>query len=320
MKVLVTGATGHIGANLVRELLHRDISVRALVRDDTRAVDDLEVELVVGDLLDAAGLLVACEGVKAVYHLAGRIALAGEPAGPMMEINVNGTRNVVEACLSAGVRRLVHVSSIHALSPEPLHEIVDENRKSALGSGATSYDESKVAADNEVRQGIARGLDVVTIMPTAAIGPNDYKPSRLGEVVRDLARGQMPALVDGGFDWVDARDVALGMIAAMKKGKKGERYILGGHWAKVVELARLVEQFSGVPRPKFVSPMWLAKIGTPFVSGFAQVTGKRPLYTSDAISLLGSYRNVSHRKATDELGYNPRPLEETIKDTVEWFV
>jgi dihydroflavonol-4-reductase len=319
MITLVTGASGHIGGNLVRALLAEGRAVRALVRDDTRAIDGLEVERVRGDILDPETLVPAMRGAEVVYHLAGHISVGGDPGGVMGRTNGVGTRNVVDACLRAGVRRLVHFSSIHALSPEPVDEIVDETRPLVDERRSVSYDATKAQGEREVLAGVERGLDAVTLNPGAVIGPHDYKLSRVGEVVLDLCRRRLPALVEGGFSWVDVRDVVQGALAAEARGQSGERYLLTGHWLSAVELGDVVQEVTGIPRPRFVAPMWLAVAGAPFVTAYSRLVGKRPRYTLDSLYAIRHHRYVSHQKAADELGYAPRPIHETIADTVEWF-
>jgi dihydroflavonol-4-reductase len=150
------------------------------------------------------------------------------------------------------------------------------------------------------------------------LGPWDYKPSPLGEALLGLASGRLPALVEGGFDWVDARDVVAGAIAAEERGRTGERYLLSGRWLPMVELAGLVEEITGVRKPRFTCPMWMARAGAPVVECFCKVIGARPLYTSASLAALRSNRHVSHDKASRELGYSPRTLRETIVDTLRW--
>ncbi len=319
MTTLVTGASGHLGGNLVRALLAQGRTVRAMVYEDTRAIDGLEIERVKGDILTPDTLKAAFDGVDTAYHLAAGISVAGDPGGLMERLNVKGTRNVVAASLEAGIRRLVHFSSIHAFSANPVDGTIDETRARASGKGVIAYDRTKAMGEGEVQKGIEKGLDAVIVNPSGVIGRFDYKPSRMGEVILDLCRGTMPALVGAGFNWVDVRDVVEGAINAEKKGRRGENYLLTGHWVPFPELADVVAEASGRPRPKFVSPMWLARIGAPFVTSFSRITGKRPRYTSESLRVLCNHRHISHQKATKELGYKPHPFKETITDTVNWF-
>jgi len=319
MTTVVTGASGHIGANLVRALLARGRKVRALHHVNRRAIENLGVEIIPGDVCDPSSLQKAFKGADVVYHLAARISLSMNDFPLIEPINVTGVRNVVEACLDCGVRRLVHFSSIHAFKQESSDASIDESCPLVEPPRCPPYDRSKAAGEKEVRSGIERGLDAVIISPTAVIGPHDYEPSFLGEALLKLAHGKMPALVAGGFDWVDVRDVVEGAIRAEGQAPTGAKYLLSGHWASVSDLAVLVEEIMGTPAPKLVLPRWLAYIGAPFMAGFAQLTGKRPLYTTASIKALCSSQNVSHQKAAGELGYNPRPLRETIVDTFQWF-
>jgi dihydroflavonol-4-reductase len=208
--IVVTGAAGHAGANLVRALVAKGRPVRALVHLDRQALEGLDIEVVKGDICDLDSLLGAFEGAEVVYHLAARIAISNEPWSLLEAVNVSGTRNVVEACLSCGVRRLVHFSSIHTMIDRAGDIPVDESNPLVESRHYPPYDRSKAAAEREVRRGIERGLDAIIISPTAIIGPHDYKPSHFGEALLRLANGRLPALVAGGFDWVDVRDVVQG--------------------------------------------------------------------------------------------------------------
>jgi dihydroflavonol-4-reductase len=232
-------------------------------------------------------------------------------------VNVEGVRNVMQACLESGVRRVVHFSSIHAFEQQPIEEPLDETR-GPPGPDAPPYNHSKVAGEREVAAAVQKGLDAVIVNPTAVLGPGDFRISAMGEVLLQLARRELPALVDGGFDWVDVRDVVAGALAAEEHGRTGERYLLSGSWTPIADLARLVEQLTGARPPVFTSPMWLARVGAPFVERFFTLVGKRPLYTHASLHALRSNRLVSHKKAVRELGYSVRPLEETICDTITW--
>jgi len=189
MTVVVTGASGHVGANLVRALLDEGRPVRALVHANRQALAGLDIEMVEGDIANPESLLKAFDGAEVVYHLAATISLLMD-SWPLLErVNVTGTRNVVEACLRSGIRRLVHFSSIHALRQEPLETTVDELRPLVDSPRCPPYDRSKAAGEIEIHRGLERGLDAVIINPTAIIAPYDYRPSRFGQILLDLARG-----------------------------------------------------------------------------------------------------------------------------------
>ncbi|MDB4965599.1 MAG: hypothetical protein JWN44_1288 [Myxococcales bacterium] len=319
MRIAVTGATGHVGANLVRTLVDGGHEVRALVHGgNKKGIEGLPVDFVDGELLDEASLVRAFDQTELVYHLAARISIVPGDEELVHAVNAEGTRNVVAACLATGVRRLVHFSSIHALSPHPHEVAIDETR--ALTSGPVPpYDRSKAAAERFVLDGIERGLDAILINPTAILGPHDYGPSAMGRVLLDLYHRRLPALVDGGFDWVDVRDVVAGAMTAAARAPRGARYLLSGEHRSVRDLAGMVGEITGVRPPRLVSPMWLARVGAPFATTFARVAGREPLYTSHSLHALRNHQLVSHDKATRDLGYSPRPLVETVTAAYDWF-
>ena len=313
MSVVVTGSAGHVGANLVRALLAQGRPTRALVHVDRKAVEGLDVEVFEGDICNPDSLVDAFEDAEVVYHLAAHISILNDEWPLLESINVIGSRNVVEACLHCGVRRLVHFSSIHAITQELTDIPVSESQH------YPPYDRSKAAAERAVRQGIERGLDAIIINPTAIIGPYDYKPSHFGEALLKLANGKLPALISGGFDWVDVRDVIQGAMRAEERAPTGAKYILSGHWVSLRDLAALVAKMTDAPTPGFVCPMWLARISAPITTALDRLRRRRPLYTSASLQALRDNRSISHQKATEELDYHPHPFRETLIDTLRWF-
>ncbi len=324
---VVTGAAGLVGANLVRALLAQDQPVRAVIHHDRRAVAGLPVALVEADVAQPASLRQAFTGADIVYHAAGVVSV--NPGGwlDLAATNVSGTRHVVEACLACGVRRLVFFSSIQALQAGPLGSLVDENRPLVSDSGLPPYDRSKAEAEREVQAGQKQGLETVVIYPTAILGPFDFKPSYIGQNVLKLATRRIPGLVQGGFDWVDARDVAAGAVQAGQTASGGDRFILSGHWCSVPEVARQIAALSGQPAPRWVMPMWLAWWAAPLMPLMARFTplasqgpaGREPIYTRVSLRALQSRARVTSALAARQLGYRPRPLQKTLADTVAWF-
>jgi dihydroflavonol-4-reductase len=319
MTVVVTGATGHIGANLVRALIDQGRPTRCLVHVSTGALEGLDTELVPSDICDVESLCHAFRGADVVYHLAACISLAMDSWPRLEAVNVNGTKNVIEACLRTRVRRLVHFSSIHALVQEPFETPVDESRPLVDSKRYPPYDRSKAAAEKEIRRGIERGLDAVIINPTGVIGPYDYQPSFLGEALISMAQNRLPAMVSGGFDWVDVRDVVAGAMRAEAQAPAGATYLLSGHWVSMCDIAGMVAEITGVRKSRLVCPLWLARLGAPLIQGVSRLNGKRPLYTGVSLRALRSNRRISHEKAARELGYQPRPFRETLVDTLRWF-
>ncbi len=316
--IVITGISGFVGGNLARELLSHGRMVKGLIRQDRRAVEGLDIQLVEGDLLESQSLIQAFHGAEVVYHLGASISITND-SPKLQAVNVIGTRNVVEACISCGVSRLVHCSSIHAFVQTPLDESLDETRPLALADHHPTYDRSKALGELEVRKGIERGLDAIIINPTAITGPFDFKPSYVGKAIIAMALERLPALVKGGFDWVDVRDVISGMIQAAKVAPKGAKYLLSGHWHSVLEISNLVAQFSKTRPPRITIPIWLAYLGLPFINTLSRMNNKEALYTRFSLQTLKSNRHINHARATHDLGYKPRPFKTTIKDTVEWF-
>ena len=319
MDAAITGATGHVGASLVRSLIGRGSSVRVLVREDLRAVEGLKVDKVRGDVLDFESLLKLCRGVKTVFHLAAKISIVGSERGTVGKINIEGTNNVIKACLKCGVKRLVHFSSIHAYRALHAGEVLDETGVLATGESEFPYDRSKAVAQLAVHEAVRYGLETVVLNPTGIVGPYDFKPSRMGEVLLDIYHRRYPALIDGGYDWVDSRDVAACALAAEKKGKPGENYLVSGHWLHIHGVARIIEKLYGVRAPRLVVPAWLCTIPSYCSLAVATTLGKTPKLTPYSLKVIRTRHSVSHDKASRELGYNPRPVEETIRDTIDWF-
>lgn len=318
MTIAVTGATGHVGANLVRALLARGERVRVLVRDDTRALDGLELERVQGDVLDPASLERAFDGVDQVFHLAAYISLLNDWSR-LEATNVQGPTNVVAACKRAGVRRLIHVSSIEALLHRDCRRPVTEASPPPVDILESAYGRSKALGMRVVRQAAADGLDAVIAYPTAVIGPFDYKPSHFGKMFMDFAKGRLPSLVGGGFDLVDVRDLVDGLLAVADDGRRGEAYLFSGEFMSVSQIAAALQECTGARRPRLTTPLWLAGFAALFTPPYYKLTGVKPRFTRMSIKMLSGDYRVSSAKARTELGYSPRPAHEGIRAAVGWF-
>jgi dihydroflavonol-4-reductase len=316
---VVTGASGLVGGYLIRTLLAEGRELRAMVHRDHRALAGVDIEIVNGDVANLDSLIHAFAGAEVVYHAAGSISLRMDNWDEMARVNITGTRNVVRACLRCGVRRLLYFSSVEALQQEPLDQPLDENRPSLADPAAPPYVRSKAAADQIVQEGIAQGLDTIVVLPTAIVGPLDFRPSYFAQSLLKLVHGRIPVLVEGGYDWVDVRDVVAGAIQAEGLAPSGSRYILSGEWHSLSEVARMVEMIDDHPAPRLVLPLWMAELGEPFMVHFAQFNGSEPLYTRAMLYALRSNRKVDHSRATQDLGYSPRAFQETLKDTLHWL-
>jgi dihydroflavonol-4-reductase len=321
MTVTVTGATGHLGGHLVRSLLEEGRKVRVFVHDGVGSLEGLPVEVVRGDILDAASVRRAFEGSDVVYHLAARISLVSGDEDLVRSTNVDGVRNVVDAVRGAGVRRLVHFSSIHAYTPHPVAGTVDETWDLTDGTSAPIYDRTKAMGERIVRGAVERKeIDAVIINPTGCLGPLDFRGSAAGKaVIIETIRGRLPAIVEGGFNWVDVRDVVRAAMTAEKKASSGSRYIVGGEWKTLRDTTRLVAEEGGAKPPRIVLPMWVARAAAPFAEAYTRATRGPVRFSRATLHALRHHRYISCERARVELGYSPRPLRETIKDSIAWY-
>jgi dihydroflavonol-4-reductase len=319
MVIAVTGSNGHVGFNLCRKLAEKGETVRALLHKNDFALKHLNVQVVRGDLLDPGCLPAFLDGADVVFHLAARISITGDDHGMVRKLNTEGTRNILTASRQSGVKRFIHFSSIHAFRQEPLDQVLDESRE-LVGDEAFSYDRSKADGERIVMDAAKNGFDAFVLSPTAVIGPMDWEPSLMGKAFLQLYYRQIPALVPGGYNWVDVRDIVDAAINSIDKGKKGEKYLLPGNWHSLKEVAALIEKVTGRRTNKAEMPFWLARVGLPFITAFSRITGSTPLYTSESLSIIKkSNKLISGAKAERELGFKSRPLEETVRDTFNWF-
>jgi len=320
MRAGVTGASGHVGGTLVRELLNQGVPVRVLARKDTRSFSGLKVDVRKGDILDPSAIDSFVQGCSHVFHFAALVSLDSKDDKMIFRVNIEGTDNIIRACMKHNVKRLIYCSSIHAFSPYPVHMPTDENRELIHKKGMLMYDYTKAESERHIIKAVNEGLDGVIVNPAGIIGPYDYKPSYIGSTIIAFINRSFPALVGGGFNWVDVRDVAKGSILAARKGKKGERYILGGIWVSIKDLALTVKQVTGCRIPSITVPLWLARIGVPFIKTFFYIKGKKPVYTRESLYSLQHHRFLSDQKARRELGYSTLPFIKTINDTCGWFI
>jgi dihydroflavonol-4-reductase len=319
---LVTGAAGHLGNVLVRELLRNGENVRALTMpgEDCTSIEGLPIDCVEGNILDRKSLDPAFSGVHTVFHLAGLVSLLEEHAPILHRVNVEGTCNVILAARHAGVKRMVYTSSIHALSRPPDGVTIDETLPFDIINSAGPYDRTKALASLVVQASQASDLDTVIVCPTGVIGPYDFRRSEMGEMILDWMNQKLNILVKGGFDFVDVRDVARGHILAARYGRSGETYILGGERIAVCRLRELVQSRAGVYSPALQLPGWAAMAGAWLAEYYYRLAHTRPRFTRYSLETLVSNSVISSAKAARELGYTSRALAESIADTVGWWV
>lgn len=323
MAILLTGGSGHVGANLLRELVARGETVKALVRAGTNRepFQGVNVELVEGELSNPASLAQALRGCDRVYHCAAKVQTVRGREQALYDTNVLGTRHLLAAAKAAKVKRVVVTSSLGAVGHR-----TDGPATEADGFNPFEhhlpYEASKAWVEHECLKAAVDGLDVVIAISTAVLGPHDYVPSRMGRVIKDFANKKLSAYIPGGFEFVGAGDLAKGHVLAMEKGRSGQRYIITSEYLSVDDLMVMLEQLSGVPKPKLrLSPGMM--MGLAHVSSFVlnRMAPERPQrFTPDAVRLLTLHRRASSAKAQAELGYQPTPIANAVRAAYEWFV
>ena len=319
---LVTGANGFLGAAVARALLAEGQRVRAFVRrsSDRRNLESLDVEIAEGDLNDRASLREAARGCGAVFHVAADYRLWVADPAPMYKTNVDGSVNVVAAAAEAGVERVVYTSSVAVLGINADKTPADETTPVSLEQMIGVYKRSKFLAEQAVaRSAKELDLDVVIVNPSTPIGPGDVKPTPTGRVILDAAAGRMPAYVDTGLNVVHVDDVARGHLLALRFGRRGERYILGGRDLSLREILQLVGEHTGRPAPNLRLPHWAVYPIALLSEGLAKVTKREPRVTLDGVRMAKKHMYFSSAKAERELGYSARPPEHAIADAIDWF-
>jgi dihydroflavonol-4-reductase len=317
--VLITGGTGFVGSNLALALLKESCNVRILRRQnsDLRTVKGLNVEHFIGDLLDKNSLQRAMDGCDTVFHTAALVAIWKGKKQEQEQINVIGTRNVIEAALTVCVKKFIHTSSIAAIGYRTGGQLSDENTPFNWSS-TLGYKYSKYLAEVEVLKGVEKGLHAVIVNPGIIIGARDYR-FHGGKLIRDVKRGIIPFYLDGGMNIVYIDDVVFGHIQAAKVGRVGERYILGGSNLTIKESFDLTAEVVGSRSPKLKAPSILVKLLAKTFDLFGAITGRKPWVSSDLVANLGINDWFCSDKAARELGYKITPFKEAIRRTYEWY-
>jgi nucleoside-diphosphate-sugar epimerase len=320
-KTFVTGASGHVGANLVRELLARGVAVKALVRGDTAAIDGLDLERVPGDLRDPVSLARGLAGCDRLYHLAAFVSLRRGDQHEVFDVNVTGTKNILVAAERAGVARTVLCSSFGAVGRNPSGGPSDETHTVNPFETHLDYDLSKAFAELEAHRAVHRGLDVRIVNPCGIVGAHDYKPSSVGQTILDFANRKMPAYVPGQFDFVAVKDVVAGHLLAMDKGRPGERYILSGGLYTLDQLLDHLSSLCAVPKPKLRIPVGvmlpMAYLSNFFLRTFAPT--RPPRFTPGTIKMLNVGKHADVSKARRELGFAPTSVLDGFTEAYQWF-
>ncbi len=322
-RILVTGATGFVGAAVARKLVAGGHAVRTLVRptSDRRNLEGLGVDVVVGDLTDRPSLVQALEGCSGLFHVAADYRLWTRDPASMFKANVEGSRNILVAAGEAGVTRMVYTSSVAALGVGTDGIPGDEDTPVAFEDMIGPYKQSKFKAEAEVRRLIEEeGLPVVIVNPSTPVGPGDVKPTPTGRMIVEAAAGRMPAYVDTGLNVVHVDDVANGHILAFEKGLVGERYVLGGENMTLAAILAEIAQITGRAAPKVRIPHTLIMPIAHAAEAWTRLTGgSEPFVTVDGVRMARKKMFFSWDKAKRALGYEARPARQALADAVGWF-
>lgn len=320
-RIVITGATGHIGFALLKKLEKENKNIRILIRKDAPMFDGIECEKVYGDVTDRESLEKAFEGADTVYHLAGIIDINIGNEDTIWKVNFEGVKNVAQACISQKVRRLVYASSVDAFYPLPKGETMAEIDKFDPDILDGTYAKTKATATNYIFDLCRENkIDAVTVFPGACIGPYDFKVSNIGEMVRTVMKKGYPVSLNfGKYNFVDIRDIADGMVLACEKGKSGEGYILCGEVITVDEFITALCKICNKKIPKIKLGYPLLKVAAPLCEIYYKISHATPLFTRYSLRKLMSNCNFSIDKAKNELGYSPMKVEKSLEDMVEWI-
>jgi len=320
----VTGATGFIGSNLTRTLIEKGYEVKILLRKKavTKNVQGLPVEIFYGDILDTHSLLKAMKGADYVFHVAALFTFWYPSRDFIYKVNVEGTKNVMECAMKTGVKRVIYTSTaLTCGAGKNLYDTVDENHPFNLHHLGDPYTNSKFYAEKLAKEFADKGLDVVIVNPTAPLGMGDVRPTPTGLLFLKFLNGELPGYMEGGGNFVNVKDVAEGHILALEKGKRGEKYILGGENMTLREFLTRVAKIAGISPPRFKIPYPIAWLFALYSEGKALFDKENPpLLTRSVLRGSGYYLYVKCEKASKELGYNPSPIDSGIREEISWFL
>jgi dihydroflavonol-4-reductase len=324
LKYLVTGATGFVGNNVVRQLIESKAEVICFARSEKKFKEvfkDADIEVVYGDVTNYDDLKKAVNENDEfiIIHTAAVVSIGDKKKNKLMDItNCQAVEAVIKVCKNfPNVVRLVHVSSVHAIPEGKKRSLIKEVSSFDPNLVVGKYAKSKATSTQLVVNAIKEGLNANIVHPAGIIGPDDYSNTSLTQMIADFANNKIPAALQGGYDFVDVRDVAYGIIQASKYPKSGECFILSNTYISVKQLLDCVTNTLNIKKKLTTLPMWLAYIALPFLGIYASIKRTDPLYTTYSLYTLKSNSNFTHEKATNELDYHPRPLEDTIKDTIK---
>jgi dihydroflavonol-4-reductase len=321
-QTLITGATGFVGSAVAKTLSEAGFAVRALVRPASRRshLGEIAMELVEGDIRDQASLRRAMRDVRYVFHVAADYRLWARDKHEIYAANVEGTRNIMQEALRAGVERIVYTSSVATLALRPDGTPADESVALSEQQGIGAYKRSKIAAERVVEAMVAKdGLPAVIVNPSTPIGPRDVKPTPTGRIIVEAARGRIPGFVDTGLNLVHVDDVAAGHLAALERGVIGERYILGGTNVLFADMLADIARLVGRAPPRLRIPRAVVLPVAYAAEAIARVTGREPFTTVDGIRMSEHRMFFTAAKAERDLGFHARPYLQGLEDAIGWF-
>jgi dihydroflavonol-4-reductase len=317
---LVTGAAGFLGSHVARQLVARGENVRVLVRasSSNRAIADLPLEYVTGDLRNQASLERAMQGVQTVFHVAADYRLWARNPQDIYDSNVGGTKNLLAAAKGAGIERLIYTSTVATIAVDR-PQLPNEFTDSRLGEMIGHYKRSKWMAEQEVLQAAKSGFPAVVAMPTTPVGPWDWKPTPTGKIIVDFLNGKMPGYVETGLNFVGVEDCAAGHLLVAEKGKIGERYLLGAENLTLKQVLDLLARLTGLPAPAFKIPHALA-LGVAYAeTAFSRLIGREPQIPVEGVKIARHLMFVECKRAQEELGFRPEPVAAAFGRAVRWY-
>ena len=325
----ITGISGFLGRNLTIELLkQQNVEIIGFVLPSDKDLEFYEqypnITLVRGNILNKQDadvfLNTPCKGEKYLLHVAGRISVYKRNDPLTTDINVEGTRNVIESCLNKNFKKVIYVSSVDALPRRKGNDPIFEPDHYDVHEVEGVYSKSKVLANEIVLNAVKdNNLDACIVLPSVLMGPNDPFNSPINSAIKKFLNNKLPAITKGGYDIVDVRDVARGIILAADKGKAGESYLLTGHNMSVKELIEIAGKAANKDPVSAIAPTFAIKLASPFIGIHARIHHKTPLFTAFAVDCLTQNSNYSYKKANEELGYQPTAFDITMKDTIKWL-
>lgn len=318
MVVAITGGNGHIGNAIIVDLLARGYTIKALTHSNSSFLDKQPVEKIKGSLSDLSALDKLLKGADYLIHCAAVISISGDPIGLVQQVNVDGLKNLLQIAQKFPLKRIIHLSSVHAYHQLPIFQELNE-KSPFVNENAYAYDKSKRDGQILCNEFVSKGLPIIVVNPTAVFGPPNYASCKQNNAFISMSKGKIPFVFKGGYNWVDVRDVSASICNALTQGEIGESYILGGNYYTLKELSAVVAEVTKKKLTCIEIPVGFVRMFLPVIGLYYKLTNTDPAITRESIEILqtGNHR-VSSEKARKALGHNPRPIHDTMKDLLTW--